>query len=89
MARSARYSWKKPSSVNSTTIAPIAPASRNLPSISDNSAAPIRINTITADTCCQTIFNGCVEPLSISSFDPTSSNRCAASSVDKPPAVDP
>ena len=49
IACSARYSWKKPSSVNKTTIAPIAPASRYLPNSSESTAAPMRISTITAE----------------------------------------
>ena len=75
MACSARYSWKNPSNVNSTTIAPIAPASRYLPSTSDNSAAPIRISTMTAEICCHTSRHGLVDPLSTNSFGPYSASR--------------
>jgi hypothetical protein len=73
MARSARCSWKNPSNVNNTTIAPIAPASRYLPSTSDNRAAPIRISTMTAEICCHTRRHGLVDPGSTNSFGPRSS----------------
>ena len=62
MAFSARYSCTKPSSVKSTTIAKMAPASRNLPRRSESVAAPIRMSTITAVSCSQMMAIGRCRP---------------------------
>ncbi len=89
IACSARYSWKNPRRVNNTTMAPIAPASRYLPSSNESTAAPMRISTITAEICSQINRQGLVVPDSAISFGPTSANRRRASSVVRPRSDEP
>ena len=78
MACSARYSCKKPSTANRTTMPPMATVSVVLPSSAEMTAAAIRISTMILVNCSHRIFQGFLPPRSSSSLAPNCGAGAAA-----------
>ncbi len=86
-ARSARCSWRKPTSALRTTIAPIATASRNSANSAEMMAAPRRSQMTGLENCRASSVSGDVACSRRISFGPNSSSRWAASAADSPSGV--
>ena len=84
MARSARYSWRKPSRANKSTIARIAAASCHFCRNAEITAAASRISTMVAVNCSHKMRQGVRPPRSTSSFGPYCRSRSAASAALNP-----
>ena len=88
MARSARYSWTKPSTTANSMITAMTTASRVCPSKAESPTATRRIRMRTFLNCARTRLQGEVAAEAASSFGPCSARRRAASSPVSPLPVE-